>query len=335
MACSSMENVQFILEGCCQGAYPVDGIEELLGEQWHADLVSHIKNNEFESAIKVAKEHFSAEFNPENITALEENGFRFVKTLSVNLNLPYVENECDNDIALFKWIGGTFLMEGPREIAENWLIILDNGDKAFDQARFDEWLGGEDSLQDGCCYRLGPAWYDLEGFGENSCNVDQDSLMAGLGIEITTAGLIPGAQSSDFDIALLGPPINDMAIANWPSPRKPLFKLSLSLNEYESSLKQDKVLIGRIYTQDAREAAGLEPLVGGQSLYFYTLDSGDILIVVAEAAVNSSLDKTRSLEVSYIENRGIKLDYTNYSALLGIRDQASLTCYKEAFLLSF
>ena len=330
-----MENVQFILEGCCQGAYSVDGIEELLGEQWHADLVSHIKNNELESAIKVAKEHFSAEFNSENISALEETGFRFVKTLSVNLNLPYVENEGGNEIALFKWIGATFLMEGPRAIAEEWLITLENGVKVFDQARFDEWLGSEDSLQDGCCYCLGPAWYDLEGFGENSCAVDQDSLMAGLGLELTTPGLIPGVQSSNFDIALLGPPINDIAIANWPIPRKPLFKLSLSLNEYESTLKQDKALIGRIYTQDAREAAGLEPLVDGQSLYFYTLDSGDILIVVAEAAVNSSLDKTRSFEVTYIENRGIKLDYAHYSALLKNRDKATLTCYKEAFLLSF
>ena len=330
-----MKNVQFILEGCCQGAYPVDGIEELLGEQWYVDLVSHIKNNEFESAIKVAKEHFSAEFNPENITVLQENGFRFVKTLSVNLNLPYVENEGGNDIALFKWIGATFLMEGPREIAEKWLIILYNGAKAFDQARFEEWLGGEDSLQDGCCYSLGPAWYDLEGFGENSCNVDQDSLMAGLGLELTTPGLIPGVQSSDFDIALLGPPINDIAFANWPVPRKPLFELSLSLYDYEIALKRDRVLIGRVYTQVAREAAGLEPLVDGQSLYFYTLDSGDILIVVAEAAVNSSLDKTRSFEVTYIENRGIKLDYARYCALLENRDKATLTCYKEAFLLSF
>ena len=175
-----MESVQFILEGYCQGAYPVDGLEEILEEQWYAELLSHIKNNDTKNAILVAKEQFSAEFNTDSISVFEENGIRFIKTLSTNLNLPYVENDGHNDLVLFKWIGGHFLMEAPRSIVEKWLITLDNGAQVFDQDRFDDWLGGDDDLQDGCCYNLGAAWYDLEGFGENGCSVYVDSISKGI-----------------------------------------------------------------------------------------------------------------------------------------------------------
>jgi len=175
-----METTQFILEGYCQGAYPVEGNEDIVDEEWYKEIIDLIRKGDHSAALEIAKEHFIAEYNTENIAIFDECGIAYVRTLSANLKLPFIENNGENDIALFKWIGGHFLMEGPSDIVESWIEADERGLKIFRQEKFDNWFGDDSSLQDGCCYNLGPCWYDLEGFGENGCRVIAESVVSGL-----------------------------------------------------------------------------------------------------------------------------------------------------------
>jgi hypothetical protein len=180
-----MSTSQFILEGYCQGAYPVDGLDVIACEQWYNEILEAIRGNDFGAALRIAKEHFNAEYNTESISRFEDNGIRYIRTVDTNLNLPFIENDGSTDIPLFKWVGAHFLMEAPTEIVSEWLQTDDDGKQYFSQEKFDDWFGSDDYLQDGCGYNLGSCWYDLEGFGENGCSVDPSSIIAGLGKDLS------------------------------------------------------------------------------------------------------------------------------------------------------
>ena len=180
-----MSTSQFILEGYCQGAYPVEGLEEIASEPWYNEILEAILGNDLDAAIRIAKDYFNAEYNTESITRFEDNGIRYIRTLDINLNLPFIQNDGSNDIPLFKWVGAHFLMEAPTEIVSEWLETDDDGKQYFSQEKFDDWFGSDDYLQDGCGYNLGSCWYDLEGFGENGCSVDPSSVVAGLSKDLS------------------------------------------------------------------------------------------------------------------------------------------------------
>lgn len=182
-----MSTSQFILEGYCQGAYPVEGLQKITTESWYNEILEAIRANDLGAALRIAEEHFKAEFNTESISKFEESGIRYIRTIAANLNVPFIENGEKTDIPLFKWIGAHFLMEGPTEIVSEWIASGDDGKKHFCQERFDEWLGSDDYLQDGCVYNLGSCWYDLEGFGENGCSIVPTSVVAGLGTVLNTS----------------------------------------------------------------------------------------------------------------------------------------------------
>jgi hypothetical protein len=173
----AVETVQFVLQGYCEGAHPVDGIESLLNEAWYSELISLIKAGDSENAIALAKQNFTAEYIPENVQQFEDNGVIFIETLDTGLVNPYLENDDEHDIPLFKWIGANFLMEAPREVIEEWLEKNEDGSRAFSQDKFDDWFGTDNELQDGCCYNLGTSWYDLDGLGENGCKIDTNLLI--------------------------------------------------------------------------------------------------------------------------------------------------------------
>jgi len=169
----------------------VDGLDEIVCEPWYTEILEAIRGNDYGAALRIAKENFKAEYNTESISRFEDNGIRYIRTVDTNLNLPFIENDGNADMPLFKWIGAHFLMEAPTEIVNEWLQTDNNGKQYFSQERFDDWFGSDDYLQDGCGYNLGSCWYDLEGFGENGCSVDPSSVMAGLGkdLSIPEAGL--------------------------------------------------------------------------------------------------------------------------------------------------
>jgi len=177
---------QFIIEGYCQGAYPVDddNLNEILGESWYQELINAVRAGDTHSALRIAKENFKAEYNTESIYQFESNGIRYVKTLSTNLNLPFIESNGSADMPLFKWIGAHFLMEGPTDIVSQWIESDEDGLKYFCQELFDDWFGNDDRLQDGCYYALGSCWYDLDGFGENGGSISASSVIAGLDQEL-------------------------------------------------------------------------------------------------------------------------------------------------------
>lgn len=188
LAGESLENTRvpwtgacyFILDGFCNGAFPVNGIESICKDDWYFELINFIKAGQTEKAITLAESKFSAEYAIENLDLFEECGIRFVHTLSIGLADPFVEKVNGQDVALFRWIGAQFLMEGPVRIVHSWTNTLEDGSKIFSEEKFDEWLGDDGYLQDGCCYFLGDCCYDLEGFGENGCTIDEDSVIKGL-----------------------------------------------------------------------------------------------------------------------------------------------------------
>ena len=172
-----MKEVLIKLEGFCQGAYPVECLEELVKEDFYPELISLISNNKSNDAEKLAMKYFSAEYCLDNVESLNISGFKFIKTSSVNLNLPFISKEDNILIPTFKWIGAEFIIKGPIEIVKRWMKI-ENNKYSFNESLFDSWMeeNGSDSLQDGCCYSLGKAWYDLEGFGENGCLINKSFL---------------------------------------------------------------------------------------------------------------------------------------------------------------
>lgn len=172
-----LKTIRFAMDGRCKGARPVEGIDEIASEPWYHKLIQCIKNGDENQAIELANANFSAEYITENLPILEESGIAYVGTESVFLRDPYIEQEGDNgEIALFGSMGARFLMEAPSQIVDKWLVPLEDGSKAFSEDRFSDWLGTDTYLQDGCAYHLGSCWYDLDGFGENGCRIDGNSI---------------------------------------------------------------------------------------------------------------------------------------------------------------
>ena len=168
-----MNQIEIKIDGYCQGAYPVEGLDELVNEKFCSELIQLISSGQNEEAEKFAIQFFSAEYILDNVDSLDQAGFEFVKTTRVSLKLPFIEENDEFKIPLFKWIGAEFLISGPSEIILKWLKI-ENDKYKFDNDLFNTWMedNGSDSLQDGCSYSLGSAWYDLEGFGENGCSIN-------------------------------------------------------------------------------------------------------------------------------------------------------------------
>ena len=125
----------------------------------------------------MVNENLDAEFMIENIPPFEDEQFKFLDVKYVLAEFPYVEDINGVKIPLFKNISASFLLEGPKEIISNWMDK--EGDLyKFNEELFEEWLkeNGGDGLQDGCGYNLDGAFYDLSGFGSNSCCVNKDSI---------------------------------------------------------------------------------------------------------------------------------------------------------------
>ena len=55
-----MKTSQFILEGFCQGAFPVEGISDIAQEEWYQQAINCIKEERHEDALQIAEAHFSA-----------------------------------------------------------------------------------------------------------------------------------------------------------------------------------------------------------------------------------------------------------------------------------
>jgi hypothetical protein len=178
-----MNRTRFILEGFCNGSYPVDGVEEIKSEMWYLDLVAAIKENRGKDAEEIANKYITASYDIDSIPKFADNDFVYLETLSKYVTDPIVDAENDHEVALFRWITAEFLIEGPTDIVESWTDTLSDGIRIFSQEAFDEWLFDDESfekLQDGCRYNLGSAWYDLEGFGENGCTVQGESVVTNL-----------------------------------------------------------------------------------------------------------------------------------------------------------
>tara|TARA_S200000501_G_scaffold377803_1_gene437526 strand:+ start:2630 stop:3166 length:537 start_codon:yes stop_codon:yes gene_type:complete len=171
-------NLRFKVHGSLKGGFPLEDQEYdfVNGEDYYQELINLISQAEEEKALDLAKKEFGAEFIIENIEAFEE-GFEFVETESVSLKSPFIEEIDGIKIPLFRWIEATFILEGPKEVIENWMIKNKDNKYLFSEELFDEWMeDNSGELQDGPGYYLKDVSYDLIGFGTNSCSIDKDSI---------------------------------------------------------------------------------------------------------------------------------------------------------------
>ncbi len=175
-----LKDMKFVIEGYCNGASPLEDedIEMLAEENFYAELITLISNKHNDKAIELAINYFTAEFCLENVSVLENEGFEFIETSSVNLLDPFLEEVNGIQVPLFRWIGAKFILEGPRETIRNWMKKKSDGNYSFDEELFFDWVeeNGGDQLQDGCCYNLGAVGYDLMGMGENGCSINIKSI---------------------------------------------------------------------------------------------------------------------------------------------------------------
>ena len=171
-------NIKLKLESYLEGGYPIrECIDFWIFSEldFYDELIDLISNSKKEEAIDLASKNFGAYYHISNIEILEEKGFKFLETGSVSLTDPFIQElKGGKKIPLFRWIGASFFLEGPKEIISNWMDK--DGDRyEFNNELFEEWMDDNDvcGLQDGCGYALGEVAYDLEGFGTHGCHIDK------------------------------------------------------------------------------------------------------------------------------------------------------------------
>ena len=172
------KNIQFFIDSYCEGAYPVDdSLYVLEKENWYKELISLISNNKNSEAEKFASEFLTAEYCLENVDFLNQSGFKFIKTNSVSVNVPFIEEIDGIRVPLFRWIGAQLVIEAPREIVGYWMEESNDVYK-FNNELFRNWLEKNDcfDFNDGFIYNLGSLWYDLEGVGENGGSINKESI---------------------------------------------------------------------------------------------------------------------------------------------------------------
>ena len=171
-------NIKLKLESYLKGGYPIrECIDFWIFSKldFYDELIDLISNSKKEEAIDLATKNFEAYYHISGVEILEEKGFKFLETESVSLTDPFIEElKGGKKIPLFRWIGASFFLEGPKEIISNWMD-KDGDTYQFNEELFDKWMDDNDAwgLQDGCGYALGEVAYDLEGFGTHGCHIDK------------------------------------------------------------------------------------------------------------------------------------------------------------------
>ena len=171
-------NIKLKLESYLKGGYPIrECIDFWIFSKldFYDELIDLISNSKKEEAIDLATKNFAAHYQISNVEILSEKGFKFQETESVFLTDPFIEElKGGKKIPLFRWIGASFILEGPKEIISNWMD-KDGDTYEFNNTLFEEWMDDNDlwGLQDGCGYALGEVAYDLEGFGTHGCHIDK------------------------------------------------------------------------------------------------------------------------------------------------------------------
>ena len=174
-----MDTIKFQVDGYLEGGFPIEeeDIETITELDYYDKLIKFIEDGNEKEATNLFKQNLNAEFIVENISPFEEEGFEFLDVNNISANSPYVEEIDGVKIPLFKWMGASFSLKGPKEVISNWMEKKGNTYK-FNEELFEEWMeeNGGDGLQDGCGYNLDGACYDLSGFGTNACNVNKESI---------------------------------------------------------------------------------------------------------------------------------------------------------------
>ena len=174
-----MDRIKFQVDGYLKGGFPIEkeDIEAITELDYYVELIGFIEEGNEKKALNLANKNLDAEFNIENISPFEDEGFEFVEVKNISVLNPHIEEVDGIKIPLFKYFQASFILEGPKDIISDWMDKEDNIYE-FNEELFDKWLdeNGGDGLQDGCSYTFGGACYDLHDFGSNACSIDPESI---------------------------------------------------------------------------------------------------------------------------------------------------------------
>ena len=174
-----MDRIKFQVDGYLEGGFPIeeDDIETITELDCYEELIGFIEEGNEKEALNLVNQNLDAEFIIENISPFEDEGFEFIEVKNVSVLNPNIEEIDGIKIPLFKYFQASFILEGPKDVINNWMDKEDNIYE-FNEELFEEWLdeNGGDRLQDGCAYDLDRACYDLSGFGTNACSINHESI---------------------------------------------------------------------------------------------------------------------------------------------------------------
>ena len=172
-----MDRIKFQVDGYLQGGFPIEeeDIEAITELDYYVELIGFIEEGNEKKALNLVNKNLDAEFNIENISPFEDEGFEFLEVKNISVLNPHIEEVDGIKIPLFKYFQASFILEGPRDIISDWMDKEDNIYE-FNEELFEKWLdeNGGDGLQDGCSYTFGGACYDLNDFGSNACSIDPE-----------------------------------------------------------------------------------------------------------------------------------------------------------------
>lgn len=120
-------NIKLKLESYLKGGYPIrECIDFWIFSKLHFydELIDLISNSKKEEAIDLATKNFEAYYHISGVEILEEKGFKFLETNGVSLTHPFIEElKGGKKIPLFRWIGASFILEGPKEIFNGIILV--------------------------------------------------------------------------------------------------------------------------------------------------------------------------------------------------------------------
>ena len=120
-------NIKLKLESYLKGGYPIrECIDFWIFSKLHFydELIDLISNSKKEEAIDLATKNFEAYYHISRVEILEEKGLKFLETNGVSLTHPFIEElKGGKKIPLFRWIGASFILEGPKEIFNGIILV--------------------------------------------------------------------------------------------------------------------------------------------------------------------------------------------------------------------
>jgi len=175
--------VRVVLEAFLKGGWPMideddEEPNEVVASAWYKKACALADNGRYSDLRTLLTDKLKAVYHLNEVDALGlEGNLVAAKVTASGPSTRRLDSQGDNKVLLFRWWGASFEVDLPITLVQHWTAPTVDGGRAFSNELFDQWLDETGtSLQDGVRYYIGGLCYDLEGFGENGCVVDGESV---------------------------------------------------------------------------------------------------------------------------------------------------------------